>query len=68
VLWRHDRFEGYWETSRDLSRNLAGALEQLDSEGVSELRDAVRAALVDYVDGEGLAVPGVTRVALARRG
>jgi SAM-dependent methyltransferase len=68
VLWRHDDFEGYWETSRDLSRTLAVALGQLEPDGVAEVREAVQAALADYDDGDGLAVPGLTRVALARRG
>jgi hypothetical protein len=67
VLWRHDDFEGYWATSLDLSRTLAVALETLDPDRVAEVREAVRAALGEYADGGRFAVPGLTRVALARR-
>ena len=67
VLWRYDSFEEFWDVSRDLSRMLAAALGSLDEAGAAGVREDVRAALAPYADAAGLAIPGLTRVGLARR-
>ena len=67
LTWSYSSFEEYWSTSRDLSRTLATVLEALSEQETREVYGDVRAALEPYRLGDGLVIPAVTRVALARR-
>jgi SAM-dependent methyltransferase len=67
LTWRYDSFDEYWEVSSDLSRTLAAALEVLDDEGAAAVRSDVRSALARYESERGVAIPGLSRAALARR-
>jgi SAM-dependent methyltransferase len=67
LTWSYSGFDEYWEVSRDLSRTLATALEAMSAVEALEVSDGVRDAVVPYRDGDGLALPGLCRVALARR-
>ena len=67
VTWLYESADEHWEATRDLSHMLNSVLERLDETEVEEVRAEIREALAAYADGDGLALPGVTRVVLARR-
>ena len=67
LMWRYGSFDEYWSASRDLSRTLATALEKIGEQEAEAVRADVYRTLEPYGLEEGLAVPALTRVALARR-
>ena len=67
LTWRYESFNEYWDTTRDLARSLATALEWIDEATAEAIQADVRQALEPYAERDGLAIPALTRVALARR-
>src|SRR5262249_38664723 len=68
VSWRHASFDDYWDVTSDLSFLLTSALDALDAEVVAEVGTGTGERLQQYASEDGsLAVPGLTRNALARR-
>jgi SAM-dependent methyltransferase len=67
VTWLYESADEHWEATRDLSHMLNSVLERLDETEVEEVRAEIREALAAYADGDGVALPGVTRVVLARK-
>jgi SAM-dependent methyltransferase len=67
LAWRYSSFEEYWDVSRDLSRTLSATLAGMSDEDGEDVRADVREALARYRVGDGLALPALSRVALARR-
>jgi SAM-dependent methyltransferase len=67
LTWRFGGFDEYWDVTRDLSRSLAASLEEIDDEKSEAIKADVRQALEPYDEQGGLALPALTRVALARR-
>jgi SAM-dependent methyltransferase len=67
LAWRYSSFEEYWDVSRDLSRTLSAALAGMSDEDGEDVRADVREALARYRVGDGLDLPALSRVALARR-
>jgi SAM-dependent methyltransferase len=67
LTWRYSDFDEFWATSRDLSRTLAATVQDADPRVTKTLAEDVRQALEPYQSDNGLAVPGVSRVVLARR-
>jgi SAM-dependent methyltransferase len=67
VTWLYESAGAYWQATRDLSHTLNSVLERLDETELAEVRAEVQEALAAYADGDGLALPGVSRVVLARR-
>ncbi len=67
LTWRYSSFEEYWGASRDLSRTLGTVLEALSEQETRKVYGDVRAALESYRLGDGLVMPALSRVALARR-
>lgn len=68
VSWQAASLDEWWEVALDTSRMLGLLVERLSPADVARVRDDAEEQLVSYVDPSGsLAVPGVARVALARR-
>lgn len=68
VLWRVPSLAEWWDVARDTSRMLALALETATPELARALREGAEQRLERHVRRDGaLAVPGLARVALARR-
>lgn len=68
LTWRAESLEEWWETTRDLSRMINDLLESITPEQAAALRAAAERRLAGYVAADGsLAVPSVTRVALATK-
>ena len=68
ILWRVPSLGEWWGVARDTSRMLSLILEAATPEQGQALREGAERRLERYVEPDGpLAVPGVTRVALARR-
>ena len=59
-------FDEYWEVTSDLAMSLRLALARLTGDAAAELRSAVRQALAPYETDDGLAVPGLARVVVAK--
>lgn len=51
--WVYESFDAYWETTKDLSRALARALELTDERGARALEDAMRARFERYTSSDG---------------
>jgi SAM-dependent methyltransferase len=63
---RHPDFDDFWQTRRDLSGVLGGALDSLSEDEQAALRADVEAALADHRAADGsIELPGVTIVAAA---
>jgi SAM-dependent methyltransferase len=68
VTWRAASLDESWEATRDTSRTVALLLERLGADEIEAVRQATAERLAGYVAVDGsVAVPGVARVALARR-
>ena len=67
IMWRYESFDAYWEVQRDLARSLVVALEGADQQQEAEIQDDILDLLEPYRNGDELAIPGLTRVTLARR-
>jgi SAM-dependent methyltransferase len=68
VQWRYGSFDEYWETSRDLSFNLATTLATIDAQDAARLHEATRLAFAPYTLADGsLEIQGLTRNVLARK-
>lgn len=67
LTWRYGSVDEYWAVSRDLSRTLSTALEPMSEKEVQKVYADANKALETYRSGDGLAVPALSRVALARR-
>ncbi len=66
LTWRYGHFDEYWDRTLDVSSALSTAVGPLDNQGVEDIRADVRHALEPYAVGDGLAIPAVSRVTLAR--
>jgi SAM-dependent methyltransferase len=67
LTWRYASFDEYWDVSRDLSRMLSTALSAMSEREADDVRTHVREALDPYRVEDGLALPALSRVTLARR-
>jgi SAM-dependent methyltransferase len=67
LTWRYASFDEYWSVSRDLSRTLSAALETMSEQEAQGVYAGVHQALEPHRFEEGLAIPALSRVALARR-
>jgi SAM-dependent methyltransferase len=67
LTWRYASFDEYWDVSRDLSRTLSTALETMSKKDAQVVYGDVAEALEPYRIGDGLVIPALSRVALARR-
>lgn len=68
LIWRAGSLAEWWDVSRDMSRMLSLILEQVSPEEAEAIRAGAEQRLGRYVQDDGtLAVPGLARVALARR-
>jgi ubiquinone/menaquinone biosynthesis C-methylase UbiE len=67
VEWRAPSFDEYWRTSLDLSSTLREWTERLSAPQLAEVRTHVEDTLAGFAAPDGIALPGVTRVVLARR-
>ena len=64
--FRYPDFDTYWEMTFDLAAPIAQVLASSDASAVSEVRDAVRAALAQFEGADGeIAVPASAVVATA---
>jgi SAM-dependent methyltransferase len=66
VPFRADSFDEWWERTTALAGPVAKLLEAQPSEVVESIRSHAREALSRYETADGLEIPGVTLVALAR--
>lgn len=68
ILWRVPSLDEWWDVARDTSRTLALILGQVSPADADAIRAGGERRLEQYVGIDGaLAVPGLARVALARR-
>lgn len=68
ILWRAASLDEWWDVVQDTSRSLALILEQISSSEAEAVRSGAKRRLERYVRRDGaVAVPGLARVALARR-
>lgn len=68
LTWRTESLGEWWDVARDTSRTLSLVLERVTSEEADAIRANAERRLERYVQEDGtLAVPGIARVALARR-
>ena len=67
VTWRYASSDEHWQAANDLSYTLASTLARLDRTEEAAVRAEVAKVLAAYAEGDGLAIPGVSRVVLARR-
>jgi SAM-dependent methyltransferase len=68
VTWHYTGFGEYWDTSRDLSFNLATTLEALEERDAARLRELTEQALAPWTAADGtLTIRGLTRNVLARK-
>jgi SAM-dependent methyltransferase len=68
VTWRAPALSEWWPVARDTSRGLALILERATEEEAAAVREGAEKRLQRYVQPDGsLVVPGLARVALARR-
>jgi SAM-dependent methyltransferase len=68
LTWRAPSLAAWWDITRDMSRMLALLLQQLTEEEAEAVRRGAERRLERYVQPDGsLAVPSLTRVALAVR-
>lgn len=68
VTWRAPTLDSWWDVVGDTSRMVSQLVAGLSDEQVAELRAGAERRLARYVRPDGvLVVPGVARVALARR-
>lgn len=68
LLWRAGSLGEWWDVARDTSRMLSTLLERVGSEDARAVRDGAERRLARWVGADGsVAVPGLARVALARR-
>jgi ubiquinone/menaquinone biosynthesis C-methylase UbiE len=66
VMRDYERFEEFWEESRDLSPRLGVALERLTDDQRDDVRRRARALAEPYTQGDGsIHLPGVSLVASA---
>lgn len=68
LVWRSPSLDEWWDAVRDTSRVLSTLLERLRPEEAQEVREGAERRLGAWVGADGsVAVPGLTRVALAAR-
>lgn len=68
LTWRADSFDEWWDVARDTSRMLSTLLDRVGPEEARAVRDGAERRLGRWLAADGsVAVPGVARVALARR-
>jgi ubiquinone/menaquinone biosynthesis C-methylase UbiE len=68
IIWRASALEDWWGIVCDTSRMLSQLLDQISADEARGLRAGAERRLERYVEDDGsLAVPGLARVALARR-
>lgn len=68
LTWRADSFDEWWDVARDTSRMLSTLLDRVGPEEARAVRDGAERRLTRWLAADGsVAVPGVARVALARR-
>ena len=68
LTWRAASLDEWWEVVRDMSRTLTLILESITPDQADAVRARAGRQLERYLQPDGsLAVPGVARVALARR-
>jgi SAM-dependent methyltransferase len=68
LVWRASSLEAWWAITRDLSRMLVLLLQRLTPDEADAVRRGAERRLERYLQPDGsLAVPGLTRVALAVR-
>lgn len=68
LVWRAGSLDEWWDVSSDTSRMLANVLARVGPDEARALRDGAERRLARWVHADGsVAVPGVARVALARR-
>lgn len=69
VTWRAGSLDEWWTVTLGTSRLASQLVARLDETEAARVRDAAEEQLAPFVEPDGaLAVPGVARVALARRG
>lgn len=67
LTWRYGSLDEYWNVTLDLSTTLSAIVATLGDQELASIRADVRQALEPYVVGEGLVMPALSRLALARR-
>jgi ubiquinone/menaquinone biosynthesis C-methylase UbiE len=68
ITWRASALEDWWGVVCDTSRMLSQLVDQISADEADALRAGAERRLERYVEDDGsLAVPGLARVALARR-
>jgi hypothetical protein len=68
LTWRAGSLEEWWDVARDTSRMLSTLLDRIGPEDARAVRDGAEGRLARWVGPDGaVAVPGLARVALARR-
>ena len=68
LTWRAGSLDEWWDVASDTSRMLSTLLERLTADDARAVRDGAERRLAQWVGPDGsVAVPGVARVALARR-
>ena len=67
LTWRYGSFDEYWDTTLDLARSLATALEGIDEKDAEAIQADVRRSLEPYAEQGGVAVPALSSVTLALR-
>ncbi len=66
LTWQASSLDVWWESTRDISRALAGLLERLSEDQAATLRATAEAYLHEYQADDGsLTVPGVARIVVA---
>lgn len=68
VTWRYADFAQYWAISGDLSSSLATLLSSLTPGDFELLKVRAEELLAPYATADGIAIPGLCRNILARRG
>lgn len=67
ISWRAASLDEWWEVSLDTSRSLTQVVAAATDDEVDAIRAGAAGRLAQYVAADGtLAVPGVTRIAVAR--
>jgi SAM-dependent methyltransferase len=68
VEWRVPSADSFWEIAVDLSTTARRAVDEAAADVLANVRRRVGELLEPYAAGSGLVIPGVSRLALARRG
>ena len=68
VVWRYADFAEYWAVSGDLSSSLNTLRGKLSAAEFAKAQERAESMLRPFVSDEGLAIPGLCRNVLTRRG